>query len=140
MSLFTRTFPYAGLVDVHSRLWCQTAEEWGNPVYIQSVRKKVPLRDLSLSLASQTPGTLATINYKPDPYCLLLARSTNHKNLTSVVNVWFDRRTIRFSPMVRGSYIWPDFLTTNLTLYWVCLRALSLTSIRNSGLHKRFRF
>ena len=34
-------------------LWCQTAEEWGNPVYIQSVRKKVPLRDLSLSLASQ---------------------------------------------------------------------------------------
>ena len=26
--------------------------------------------------------------------CLLLARSTNHKNLTSVVNVRFDRRTI----------------------------------------------
>ena len=23
-------------------LWCQTAEEWGNPVYIQSVRKKSP--------------------------------------------------------------------------------------------------
>ena len=65
MSLFTRTFPYAGY----------------------------------------TPGTLATINHKPDPYCLLLARSTNHKNPISVVNVWFDRRTIRLSPMVRGSYV-----------------------------------
>ena len=39
--------------NVAPRLWCQTAEEWGNPVYIQSVRKKVPLRDLSLSLASR---------------------------------------------------------------------------------------
>ena len=36
------------------KLWCQTAEEWGNPVYIQSVRKKVPLRELSLNLASQS--------------------------------------------------------------------------------------
>ena len=43
------------LVDAHPYLWCQTAEEWGNPVYIQSVRKKVPLRDLSLSLTSLTP-------------------------------------------------------------------------------------
>ena len=80
MSLFTRTFPYAGLV------MC-------------------------------TSGTLATINHEPDPYCLLLARSTNHKNLTSVVNVWFDRRTIRLSPMVRSSYVQPDFITTNLILY-----------------------
>ena len=34
-------------------------------------------------------------------------------------------------------YVQPDFLTTNLTLYWVCLRALLHTSIRNSGLRKR---
>ena len=42
------------LVAPHLKLWCQTVEEWGNPVYIQSVRKKVPLRNLSLNLASQT--------------------------------------------------------------------------------------
>ena len=40
------------LVVARLGLWGQTAEEWGNPVYIQSVRKKVPLRDLSLNLAS----------------------------------------------------------------------------------------
>ena len=36
-----------------NRLWCQTAEEWENPIYIQRVRKKVPRWDFSLSLASQ---------------------------------------------------------------------------------------
>ena len=36
---------------------------------------------------------LATINYKPNPYCLLLARSTNITNLTGIVYVWFDLRT-----------------------------------------------
>ena len=38
--------------EARSSLSCLTAEEWGIPVYIQSVRKKVPLRDLSLNLAS----------------------------------------------------------------------------------------
>ena len=47
----------------HLNLWCQTAEEWGNPVYIQSVWKKVPLRDLSLNLASQTWTNLIRENW-----------------------------------------------------------------------------
>ena len=58
----------ATLLEAHTQyspsLWCQTAEEWGNSIYIQSVRKKIPLRDLSLSLASQvraSPSYLAPI-------------------------------------------------------------------------------
>ena len=37
-------FPLLSVLNV-SILWCQTAEEWGNPVYIQSVRKLSPTRN-----------------------------------------------------------------------------------------------
>ena len=82
--------------------------------------------------------TLATINHKPDLYCLLLARS----------QTWQVLWTFGSIDVLYGSYPWCvvlmfrsiflprilHYIILLFCIYWVCLPALLLASIKNSGL------